>query len=295
MRPGVKPFNVTLVHPAGYVHALALAEVVDYLHHMLVACGFAARATVNEIAGDAHNIVVCPHLLAAEHAAALPADTILFNSEQLADDDGWHFASGVYRGLLERFHVWDYSLANLARLGHDRAAFIPLHYCAALARAAPVPPGDALVFYGAVTPHRQRILHALVAAGVPLTLLFGVYGAERDRAMLGARAVLNLHKHAANTFEPVRCFYPLINGKPVISEEVVGDPTADAFRDAMFMVPPARFVDEVAALLADPVALHTRAARFRARTAEAEIRAAVAHYTRTTGGPVALHEPRDRR
>jgi hypothetical protein len=113
--------------------------------------------------------------------------------------------------------------------------------------------------------------------------------------MFGARAVLNLHKHAANTFEPVRCFYPLINGKPVISEEVVGDPTADAFRDAMFMVPPARFVDEVAALLADPVALRARALRFRARTAEAEIRAAVAHYTHTTGGPGGLHEPRDRR
>jgi hypothetical protein len=278
----VKPFNVTLVQPPGYVHAGALAEVVEYLHHMLAACGFPARVTRNELAGDAHNIIACAHLLSAADVAALPADTIIFNSEPLTDPAGWPFASGVYRGALDRFHVWDYSLANLALLGHDRAAFIPLHYCAALVRPAPAPPGDALVFYGAVTPHRERLLQALVAAGVALRFLFGVYGAERDRAMLGARAVLNLHKASACSFEPVRCFYPLINGVPVISEDVVGDPTADAFRDAMVMVPPARFVEDVAALLADPLALRARAQRFRARTAEAEIRAAVLHYARTT-------------
>lgn len=279
----MRPFNVTLVHPAGYVHALALAEIVEYLHHMLGACGFASRATVNEIALDAHNIVVGAHLLTAADAAGLPADTIVFNTEQLADHAGWHLASGDYRRVLDRFHVWDYSLANLPLLGHDRAAFIPFRHCAGLVRpAAPAPPGTALVFYGVITPHRSHLLDALMVAGVPLAFLFGIYGAERDRIMLGARAVLNLHKQAQNLFEPVRCFYPLINGVPVISEDVVGDPTADSFRDAMFMVPPARFVEDVVALLADPVALGARPPRFRARTAELELRAAVLQYLHTT-------------
>jgi hypothetical protein len=51
-----KPFNVTLLHPAGFIHALALKEAADYLHATLNACGYRAVRTVNHVAGDAVNI-----------------------------------------------------------------------------------------------------------------------------------------------------------------------------------------------------------------------------------------------
>ncbi len=52
-----------------------------------------------------------------------------------------------------------------------------------------------------------------------------------DAMLLRAWAVLNLHK-ADDTiaFAPIRCFYPLINGIPVISEDTT-DASATPFRD----------------------------------------------------------------
>jgi hypothetical protein len=246
-----KPFHVTLIQPAGYVHALALAEVVEYVAALLGAAGYAVQRAVNRIAPDAHNVIACGHLLTNEQVAALPADTIAINCEPLADPGAWHFASGAYRRLLAACHVWDASLANLPLVGHERTAFLPLRHCAALVRPLARAPGDAVVFYGSLTPRRTELLRELRVAGVAVRVLHGRYGEARDRELVRARAVLNLHQaDATHIFEAVRCFYPLCNRIPVISEELAGDPTLDAYRDAAFFVPRAAFARDVAALLA---------------------------------------------
>jgi len=73
-------------------------------------------------------------------------------------------------------------------------------------------------------------------------------------------------------FEPIRCFYPLINGVPVLSEDTT-DPAADAFRDS------AVFVDDLAELAtATPV----DAARFRATSPVDAIASAVDMFLRKT-------------
>ena len=75
-----------------------------------------------------------------------------------------------------------------------------------------------------------------------------MYDAQRDAEMFDAWAVLNLHKTDDNgVFEPIRCFYPLTNRVPVISEEVRGDATADAFRDSMFFFDRQTMADRVVA------------------------------------------------
>jgi hypothetical protein len=267
-----KPFNITLVQPAGYVHSLALAEAIEYLRIQLVAAGHSARVSRNELDLGAYNVIACGHLLGDQHHGRLPADSIIFNSEPLTDAAGWQFKSGAYRRLLAAHHVWDYSPVNLAHLGHDRASVIPFLYCAELARpAAAWAPGDALLFYGAITPYRQRVLDELRARGIAVDVVFG-YGATRDARMLRSRAVLNLHKSEdRSTFEPIRCFYPLINGVPVFSEATT-DPAADAFRDST------AFVDDLAELAtATPI----DASRFRATSPTAPIASAVAAFLRT--------------
>ncbi len=281
-----RPFLLTLVRPAGYVHASALAEALEYLAHALRALGHPVRIAENELDLSAHNVIACAHLLGADAVAQLPPDAIILNSEPLVHADDWQFASGVYREVLARFHIWDYSHANLARLPHPRASVIPFWYRSELVRTQlPRSAGDRLLFYGVLTPRRRHLLEQLAARGLTVDVMFGCYGVTRDRAMRAALAVLNLHKHDdASVFEAIRCFHPLINEVPVISEDVAGDPTADAFRGAAELVPTDRFVERVVDLVGDRAAFRARAGdRTRAFVALdplPQIRAAVERYLR---------------
>jgi hypothetical protein len=271
-----KPFNVTVIEPPGYTH-FALAEAAEYLHTQLVAVGQRARLSRNELDASSYNVIMCGQLLREHDAARLPADSIVFNSEQLPDADGWHFASGVYRRLLAAHHVWDYSPVNLPYLGHDRASVIPFLYCSELARAGRSRvPGDALVFYGVLTPYRLRVLEELRERGVAIEVV-SAFGDLRDAWMFRARAVLNLHKSEDRSmFEPIRCFYPLINGVPVVSEGTT-DPAADPFRDSMVFVDQLDHIATAAPL--DP-------ARFRATSREGTeaVARAVEAFLRATAG-----------
>ncbi len=255
-----KAFNVTLIHPATYVHSLALSEAADYVEASLRACGYQSLRTTNQILSKAHNIVFCAHLLQPEHLGILPPDTIIFNSEQLDDDTAGHFR-GIYPQLLDRYFVWDYSSDNLGRIPHDRKSVIPFLHCQALRRFAGARRhGKCLLFYGSTTPRRQKILAELQESGLPVQAIFGEYGAERDLRLLAAWAVLNLHKYDTTaSFEPMRCFYPLINHVPVISEDS-GDASTDAYRDAVFFFDRASLVQGIVGLYRDQHSFATRSA-----------------------------------
>ncbi len=247
-----KPFNVTLIQPPGYLHAQALAEAAAYLHWALWACGHPAALTSNQIGPNAVNVVLGAHLLNDAMLAKIPPDSIVFNSEQLDDPESRNPSHEGYREVLNRCFVWDYSQANLTQVPHERKAAVPFGYCDALRRRDPPrEAGRVLLFYGSASPRRRRIVRALEAAGIPVTWLFGAYGGERDAEMLRCWAVLNLHKSEdASTFEPIRCFYPLINGVPVVSEEVA-DATANGFRSSMYFFATRALVEGVTQLYAD--------------------------------------------
>ena len=271
----VRAFNVTLIHPTGYVHARALDDAVAYLVAMLGAAGAIARRSTNHVDPDAINVIACPHLL--DDGARIPAGAILFNSELARE---WRPA---YRERLARAHVWDYSHANLPHLPHADASAIPFGYCAELARVEPrrVPgPGDGLVFYGSMTPRRVKLLDALRAAGVRLDVAFGEYGTQREARLARAVAVLNLHKTDDDAlFEPIRCFHALTRDVPVIAEDTT-DPTAATFRHASPCGPRADFIAGVARAVADRAALAAGPPRFRATAQPAidAIRDAIARY-----------------
>ncbi|MBL0216789.1 MAG: hypothetical protein IPQ07_23280 [Myxococcales bacterium] len=279
----MRPFNVTQIVPDGYVHAHALDDCAEYLAAMLVACGQRVVRSTNHIDLEAWNLIVGGHLLAEAHVAALPADTLVFNSEQLAFV-GNPLITPAYRMALARFPVWDYSATNLPFLPPGRATLIPFAHCPAMVRADRArEPGDALVFHGAVTARRQRILDRLRTAGVRLEVAFGEYGTSRDVRMFRARAVLDLRKEDDTAaFTPIRCFYPLINGIPVIAE-TSSDPTAAAFADAIWSFDATDLPAAVAALWTDLDAFHAEAARrlarWKLRSAIDEVAAAVAAHT----------------
>jgi hypothetical protein len=280
-------FNITLIVPDGYLHSWALAEVGEYLAYCISRCGFDAQLSQNFISADCHNIVLCGHMLTEQSFATMPADTILFNSEQLDDTEGWQFGNRVYRTALDRFYVWDYCSANLAKLGHERKTQIPLLFCEALVRRDyRWQMGDALVFCGAWNPRRAKILEVLARAGVKAAFLSQSYGEERDRVMFNAWAVLNLHKtEHLKVFEPVRCFYPLINQIPVISEEFDPDPAFGAFADSVFAIESGAFVAGVCRLYRNRSRFQSQARRnadkFRSTDPLPEIRSALSTYLET--------------
>ena len=116
--------------------------------------------------------------------------------------------------------------------------------------------------------------------------MHGMYDAQRDAEMFATWAVLNLHKTDDNgVFEPIRCFYPLTNRVPVISEEVRGDAMADEFRDSMFFFDRPDFADRILALYDDDRAFAEKTAQqfrnFESKSAQTSIRAAVERYLHT--------------
>jgi hypothetical protein len=281
-----KPFNVTLIGGPDYPHSLALAEAGEYLAYLIARCGFKAEVSTSAVSADRHNVILCGHMLSPDAIASLPDDTILFNSEPLADTEGWQFAGGVYRQALDRLHVWDYSQENLERVGHRRKGLIPLLYCRGLVRRQIVrEAGDTLLFYGSMTPRREKLLQGLTDRGVKTRYLYGVYGEERDKILFRSWAVLNLHKlDHVDVFEPVRCFYPLINRIPVISEEFRVEPWLAAYKDSVFTFPRDTFCEKVRELYRDPCGFQAQfkrqAARFRLTDPLPAVREAVSGYLR---------------
>ncbi|MGH6934141.1 MAG: hypothetical protein ACREEE_17125 [Dongiaceae bacterium] len=238
-----------------------MAEVATYLCVCIRRCGYQAERTINQVTSQHHNIIVCGHLLKEGHLAHLPRNTVLFNSEQLEDKLGWHLSSGTYRRIIDSHFVWDYSAHNLATISHEWKVAIPFHYCAALRRTnLKRTCGETLLFYGALSKRRRSIVAELRDAGVKVRVLFDVYGNARDAEMFNSWAVLNLHKSdSTNVFEPVRCFYPLINRIPVISESFRREPLTAVFEQSLFVAGTETLIEDIVALYEDRESLEDKA------------------------------------
>lgn len=284
-------FNITLIQPRDYSHSQALLEAAQYIEASLRDCGFGAALTTNHLADGDHNIVFCAHMMAENELADLPPGTIIFNSEQLLNRTSWQLA-GPYLQALARCYVWDYSLANLPCISHGRKDFIPFAFHPALRRATMPARGDRLLFYGALTDRRLKLIDDIRAEGVPVDVVYGKYGEERDALMFRAFAVLNLHgSDTVGTFEPIRCFYPLTNGIPVISEATTGDPTTELYSEWLFTFPKAAVANGIAARYREPDRFAQDAQKklesFRANTDVESIGDAARVYLRTMHGAVA--------
>lgn len=254
-------FNVTIVQPHGYIHSMALREAAEYIHAMLLATDHSSVLTTNQIIDSNINIVFCAHLLKAEDAIRLPANSIIFNSEQLDNEDGWYFKTGVYKALLCRHHIWDYSRSNLEKIPHHRKSFIPFGHSSALIRKnIRRRPGNSLLFYGVLTPRREKIIQQIMAAGVPVKSISNQYGFERDVKLFRSWAVLNLHNSDdTRAFEQIRCFYPLTNQIPIISENTPDDSSREPFEKSVFFFDLKDIAKGCSSLFNNPASFATQA------------------------------------
>ena len=212
-------YHICTLQPAGYPHTAAFDELIELLAYSLQDLGHTVTRGTNRLPEDWINIVFGMHLVDAT-ALELPANSILFNTEQVADDaSAW--VSRVVE-LARSYEVWDYSEKNIAKLqsqGAKRVRLFQIGFHPRLARIPHDVPRDIdVLFYGSFNPRRQAVLDQLRQAGCGVKAVFGVYGAERDALIARSKLVLNLHFYQSKIFEVVRVFYLMTNARAVVAE-----------------------------------------------------------------------------
>jgi len=201
------------------------------------------------------NVVLGAHLIGSRAVAdSVPANTVIVNLEQLRGNN--LEAQSIYADLLQRLAVWDHSQRNIAELraltGNERVHRIGIGFVPQMQRIAPAAeqPTDVL-FYGSLNDRRRAILNALQAAGLTVRCLYGVYGAERDRAIAEAKIVLNLHFYEDSIHEIVRTSHLLANRKAVVCECNADTEIDEDMRQAVVATPYGELVEACIALVRD--------------------------------------------
>jgi hypothetical protein len=203
--------------PGQWFHVRAFDEVAEAIHAGMLGLGVDCERSVGRLVEGRINVVFGAHLLPP--GTALPADTVLYNLEQIVDGAMW--VTPKYLDLLSRHRVWDYSAQNCSILrtrGVREPLHVPLGHAAALERIVPAAEDIDVLFYGAYNERRLALLERLSRAGWKVTRSNGAYGAERDAVVARSRIVLNVHYYEQSRLEVPRCFYLMANGRFVLSE-----------------------------------------------------------------------------
>jgi hypothetical protein len=220
-------------------------EVIETLRWGLAALGHEVSAEANMLVRNAVNIIFGAHVLKQTDIDALPANTIIYNLEQMAsvacEDLG-----PISRAVARRFRIWDYSPRNLETwrmLGavHE-PVLVPVGWAPILARIPKRAHEDIdVLFYGIPSEGRFQILHQVGMSGMSCLYACGMYGAARDELIARSKIVLNINMYTTSKiFEVVRVSYLLANGKAVVADshpETFIEP--DLLRAVAF-VPPER-------------------------------------------------------
>jgi hypothetical protein len=211
-------FNVTLIQPAGYGHAMALYEIGLLLQYSLQSLGFACSYQLNRVESSATNIILGYQTL--DSPASIPdCEFIVYQLEQLSDREGW-FQPRLTEFFKAARQVWDYSLENIAFLrqhGVENVKHLPLGFHEKLQLITPESCDIDVLFYGSMNERRANVLQAL-SQDFRVQNLFGVYGAERDRYIARSKVILNIHFYDAQIMEQPRVAYLMNNRRFVLSE-----------------------------------------------------------------------------
>lgn len=213
-----KPFNIVLVQPDGYVHAMALHEIALLLQYSFESLGVASRYQANNLDASATNVILGYQTL--NHASEIPeCDFIIYQFEQLSDREGW-FRPEYLEMFGRAREVWDYSEENIAFLnarGITNTRLVPLGFHEKLQAIQPLNTDIDILFYGCLNDRRRKVLEE-ISTFASVHALFGTYGIERDKMIARSKIVLNIHFYEAQIMEQPRISYLLNNRRFVLSE-----------------------------------------------------------------------------
>jgi hypothetical protein len=211
-------FAVATPDPAAWLHVRAFDEVAEALCQGLRDLGHACERLTGSLSSDGANILFGAHHLPRSFVP--PPGTILFNLEQIVPGSLW--VSPDYLALLRQYRVWDYSARNVEALraaGVARVSHAPLGYVASLERIVAQADDIDVLFYGRLIPRRVELLDRMRAHGMRVVAVNDAYAEARDALIASAKVILNLHVAQEARLEVARCFYAMINGRFVLSED----------------------------------------------------------------------------
>ena len=213
-------YQIVVVRPENFIYVESWREAIDALRIGFEEIGMVAPVVENRIAPGAIPIVFGAHHLTPEMEDKLPANTIIYNLEQLLPGYPWH--SPRYLALLSRFSVWDFHQRNIEQLRCEGLNFsarhVPVGYVPQMSSIVPGTEDVDVLFYGLLTERRQAVLKKLAAHGLNVIALRGVFGAERDAWIARSKVVINLHQKATGYFEALRVLHLMANRKAVVTE-----------------------------------------------------------------------------
>lgn len=244
----MKKINICLIKPDNYIHSYAFLELGELIYFSLKDLGFEATLGFNQIEPNVKNILIGCHLLDPKFMEQVPKSTIILNTEQIYSDTAdWN--KNIF-AWVTNFEVWDYSTRNIEKLkdiGVNEAKLFKIGFQKELARLDMSKKKDVdVLFYGCVNERRKDILEKLVAKGLTVKSLFGVYGRERDEWVERSKLVLNHHYYNSQIFEIVRVFYLLTNSVAVVGEVNESTSIDTMYREGIYA---AKYDDLVAGCL----------------------------------------------
>jgi hypothetical protein len=249
----MRRFNLLVVQPEDYVNYAPFLGVARAMSFALRRLGYEVRLTGNEFLRDATNMVFGAHHLAADLAADLPPDTILYNTEQLRPDGALVEALHPFAS---RFTVWEPDLGNVEAwralgLG-GRVRYLQPGYVPESSTVDVTTPTDIdVLFFGKVNPRRMVVLDGVVRAGIRLHVADGIYLADRDALVARAKIVLNVHAADDSSLEMARVAYALANRRALVTELGRGAHLDADLSDGVLAGPTSALADLCRALVVD--------------------------------------------
>lgn len=249
-------FNLVHILDTGAMHGLqGYRELIETLGWGLEQLGMKVSMTENQLLTGCVNIVFGAQVLPVEAIRKLPAETIIYNLEQMGGLDLTRNPVAV--ALAERLHIWDYSESNLASWQKLHPIFpvqhVPVGWAPILAR---IPKPDLqdidVLIYGKPGPLRLEIFDRLCQRGLKCLFVCGLYGQARDELIARAKLVLNINLYAhSRIFEIVRVSYLLANAKAVVADMEEDTYMEPDLRQAVALGPADKIVDACVELIGD--------------------------------------------
>jgi len=174
---------------------------------------------------------------------------IVIQLEQLYNGSPWVSKKnfGILRDANE---VWDYDHSNVQWAKNNYKLDFKLHpmlYTNSLHRMDSidnVDPDIDVLFYGYIQERRAKMMFHLqqkMGGRFKFINLYGVWGDELDSYISRSKIILNMHSNDNSKQEQVRMYYPVINGRCVVSEKS----PVNYFKDSIIEFPYERMVDGI--------------------------------------------------
>ena len=230
-----------------HVNGRRLTEAAEAIHYGLLEAGYDSVLTTSleqlHAFPDRRKVIFAlrldallrEHFPSADWREIIADRDIVYNPKQLRDD----LVDRTYEigEIIAERTIWDSSITNIRRLRKRdarQAVFVPLGYVDALRRIPRADYATDVMFFGRVTPRRERVLRALRESGLKCDFYDQhrrIWGRERDELIGRSRIIVNIYADDDKHFEAFRVSYLLTNGKCVVSENSE-DPAESLYAEA---------------------------------------------------------------